>query len=280
LQFVEVPFLHGAATTMRLSCNGGVDMIAQPAQYLLRFDDLCPTVARERWRRFLPLIAEFGVRPILAVVPNNRDPELMLSPPDPGFWAQMRAMEAAGATIAMHGFRHLCNSQGRSLVPLAQSSEFAGVPEPVQRLWVRAGLRLLRGYGLNPRVWVAPRHGFDHATLRVLREEGISLLSDGFARCPFVSDRLTWIPQQLWAPLAQSKGLWTICIHANTARDEEVEQLQAFLRHYGAQFTSVESVLDKLSPTGLGLSERLRGLAALRRIQASRIAKQMLHAVN
>ena len=31
-------------------------MIPRPAQYLLRIDDLCPTVSQKRWRRILGLI--------------------------------------------------------------------------------------------------------------------------------------------------------------------------------------------------------------------------------
>ena len=78
-------------------------MVPIPAQYLLRFDDLCPTVSRNRWERFLPLIDEFGVRPILAIVPDNKDTALECSEPDTQFWARMRAMEATGATVALHG---------------------------------------------------------------------------------------------------------------------------------------------------------------------------------
>jgi len=61
-------------------------MILSPAQYLLRIDDLCPTVSAERWQQFQSLIEEFRLRPILAVVPDNQDPELKVSPPDPAFW--------------------------------------------------------------------------------------------------------------------------------------------------------------------------------------------------
>ena len=74
-------------------------MIPKPAQYLLRFDDFCPTMAHDRWQRFLPLIEEFHLRPILAVIPDNQDAELDLSPPDPEFWARMRAMEIGRAHV-------------------------------------------------------------------------------------------------------------------------------------------------------------------------------------
>ncbi len=162
------------------------------------------------------------------MVPDNQDHDLQLSPPDPEFWDRMRALEAGGATIALHGFQHLCKSKGRSLVPLHRHSEFAGVDEETQRQWIHAGLEILRGHGLNPRIWVAPRHGFDASTLRALSQEGIKLLSDGFARVPFTRGGLTWIPQQLWEPVVKPAGLWTICVHSNTARGSQVRSI-AFL---------------------------------------------------
>jgi len=250
-------------------------MIPKPAQYLLRFDDLCPTVSRARWDRFLPLIKEFGIRPILAVIPDNLDQSLELSLPDPEFWTGMRALQAAGATIALHGYQHLCDSRGQSLLALHRRSEFAGVAENVQRQWIRAGLGILRDHGLNPTLWVAPRHGFDGSTLRVLREQGIHALSDGFARVPFKRGGLTWIPQQLWEPVDKQKGLWTICIHPNSAGSLLVAQLQLFLRHHAAQFTSVERVLDELCPGELSLGERLYEKLALWRAQASHARKRI-----
>jgi predicted deacetylase len=249
-------------------------MIPKPAQYLLRFDDLCPTISHSRLNRFLPLIDEFGIRPILAVIPDNMDPELRHSPPDPEFWSRMRAMEAAGATIALHGYRHLCNSRGASLVPLHRHSEFAGVTEDIQREWIRAGLAILRGHGLNPRIWVAPRHGFDRVTLRILREEGIGLLSDGFARVPFLRDGITWIPQQLWAPVEKPKGLWTICIHSNTARSSLVDRLRSFLGTHAEQFTQVDRMLAEMKPGRLSVTERVHEGFALLRIRASRARKR------
>jgi predicted deacetylase len=250
-------------------------MIPRPAQYLLRFDDLCPTIARARWQRFLPLIKEFGIRPILAVVPYNRDPGLQLSPPDPGFWDQMRAMEAAGAAIALHGYRHLCDSRGRSLVPLHRHTEFAGVSEETQRRWIGTGLEILRGHGLHPKLWVAPFHGFDRNTLRALRAEGLGLLSDGLARVPFIRGGVTWIPQQLWEPVDKPKGLWTICVHSNTARGALVDQLGVFMRRHAAQFTSVDRVVAELRPSMLGPVERLHEVFALWRAQTSRAKKRL-----
>jgi predicted deacetylase len=249
-------------------------LLPKPAQYLLRFDDLCPTVSRPQWQRFLPLLEEFHLRAILAVVPDNRDRDLDRARPDPEFWSHMRSMEAAGACIALHGYRHLCHSKGKSLVPLHSHSEFAGAPADIQREWIATGLSILRGHGLNPRIWVAPRHGFDRNTLLALGSEGIHLLSDGLARRPFTRSGLTWIPQQLWAPVEKSSGLWTICIHPNTVSDSLVDRLRGFLRRHAAQFTSVDRVVEELNPAKLTPSERMREILALWRVRASRARKR------
>jgi hypothetical protein len=104
--------------------------------------------------------------------------------------------------------------------------------------------------------------------------EGIQTLSDGLARRPFKRGGLTWIPQQLWAPVEKSSGLWTICIHSNTATDAQVSELRTFLSKHAAQFTSVRRVLDELEPTELSPAERLGEAFALWRIQASRMRKR------
>jgi len=248
-------------------------MIPRPAHYLLRFDDLCPTISRVAWQRFLPIIEQFGLRPILAVVPDNRDPELEAEQPDPQFWHGMRAMETAGATIGLHGYRHICISQGKSLVPLHGSTEFAGVAEETQRQWIRAGLAILRGHGLTPRIWVAPRHGFDCATLRVLREEGIALVSDGLARVPLVRDGLTWIPQQLWEPEEKAGGVWTILVHPNTASDALVIELKEFVRRHAVQFTDADRVATEFASGEFDLGERILEAVALGRLRQRRTVK-------
>lgn len=242
-------------------------MLCEPAQYLLRIDDLCPAVSAYGWRACAELVAEFGLRPILAVVPENRDPGLEQSPADPGFWAQMREMQAAGATVALHGYRHICASEGRSILRLAARSEFAGIDFATQCAWIDSGLRILRGHGLDPRVWVAPRHGFDRNTLRALKAGGIATLSDGLARMPFVRAGMTWIPQQLWAPVERASGLWTIAIHPNTMRDADLAALRSFVRKHALRFTSVDRVLAEFPPRRLSVGEYAYARFALGRLR-------------
>lgn len=242
-------------------------MSSGKATYLLRFDDLCPTMAKDQFERFMVIVNRHGIRPILAVVPDNQDPQLMIEKPDPEFWNRMRVLEAAGATIALHGYQHRCTSPGPSLLRMHSRSEFAGIDEETQRAWIRSGQDILRNQGLCPRIFVAPRHGFDNATLRALAEEGLGFLSDGFATRPFTEGEVVWIPQQLWEPVKKSEGLWTICIHSNTVRPEIEENLDLFLHEFAGQFTNFDVVAAEREPRKLNWTERLRQSMKVRQLR-------------
>jgi predicted deacetylase len=252
--------------------------IPRPAQYLLRIDDLCPVVDHSRFERILELVRTDGIHPILAIVPDNRDPQLMRSPSDPEFWQKMRELESFGAVIALHGCNHLCTSHGKSLIPLHRHTEFSGLPLEEQKLMVRSGLAILRENGLHPALWVAPRHGFDGNTLKALREEGIRYLSDGFARIPFERGGVVWIPQQLWAPESHNKGLWTICLHPNSMTQKQMGGLQAFLEKRAGQFTSFDRICAEFVPTELNAGEALFAAAALWRLRMRRLRRSVLSA--
>jgi len=215
------------------------------------------------------------LHPILAIVPDNQDPELKRDTPDPTFWAQMREWQASGATIALHGYQHLCLARGRSLVNLHSQSEFAGVSFEYQRQWIRGGLSILRDRGLQPTVWVAPRHGFDLSTLDVLQDEGLRVVSDGFAKSPYQRCGMIWIPQQLWTPVIEEAGLWTIAYHSNTASDGDVDRLEGFLEQFHLNFTSVEQVISHWPIAEYGLQHCLRQEHSLLRKRLSKLRRRL-----
>lgn len=253
------------------------EMTPNPAQYLIRFDDLCPTMLSARCERFLSIVKRYEIKPILAVIPDNQDPGLKLQDPDPHFWDRMRSFEAAGATIAMHGYRHFCASHGKPLLRLHKETEFAGVEESQQRQWIRSGLGILRENGLSPHLFVAPRHGFDRCTLSALASEGLRTLSDGFAQRPFLRDDVLWIPQQLWEPVRKKRGLWTICIHANTATPALESKLEEFLGEHALRFTSFDRVIADNRSSRLRWNERVGEALANLHVRVSSAKSRRLH---
>lgn len=242
------------------------------ARYLIRFDDLCPTMDRARWARNELLMRRFGAKPIIAVVPDNRDPELVRSEADPEFWGHMRELQADGWTVGLHGFQHLCQARGRGLVPLHGRSEFAGLPEQEQREKLDRGLEILREHGLEPTVWVAPRHGFDATTLRILRELGIGIVSDGLRVFPHRKKGVFWLPQQLWEPEQRRRGVWTILIHSNTQTGAQFDRLERFLAAHAQQVTAVDAMRIEFGDRAASVEDWAYRFAWMRRRDLQRLA--------
>ena len=186
------------------------------ARYLVRFDDICPTMNWEVWERVEKILIEHAVRPILAVVPSNEDPHLDVAGSNPEFWSRVRGWQQRGWTIALHGCHHVYETTEAGLLGLNRRSEFAGLPREVQAERIAAGLRVLRREGVSAKVWVAPAHSFDLNTIEVLLEQGVDVISDGFFFRPVRLFQAIWIPQQLWRFRPMPFGTWTICYHHNT----------------------------------------------------------------
>lgn len=201
------------------------------ASYLIRLDDACPTMDKAKWQRIEEIFDAHGVRPIVAVVPDNEDDELQPSPPDPDFWERARTWQAKGWAIGLHGHKHLLRPwHGRQYLPMHPRSEFAGFTLEQQREKIRAGWEKLLSHDLIPTVWVAPAHSFDRNTLEAIHlETPIRTVSDGVAVDQFDRDGFRWIPQQLWSFAPKECGLWTVCMHPNTMNDAAFDELAKML---------------------------------------------------
>ena len=74
------------------------------ARYLIRLDDQ-PLHERFKMVADGTAFGELGIKPIVAVVPKNKDPELMGGSFNHDFWQIIRRCEK-GWSIALHGFEH------------------------------------------------------------------------------------------------------------------------------------------------------------------------------
>lgn len=187
-----------------------------PAHYLLRFDDLCESMDWGTWDRIESILEQAGVRPLLAVVPDNRDPSLAVNPPNPAFWSRVREWHARGWTIGMHGYRHEYVSRDPGMLGLNLFSEFAGLSYDEQLRKLASSVAIFRDHAVEPQVWIAPGHSFDCNTIRALASVGIRAISDGYALWPYCDAAGTfWLPQQLWRFRTMPTGVWTVCFHIN-----------------------------------------------------------------
>lgn len=232
------------------------------ARYLVRFDDICPTMNWRIWDRVEPVLRRHNVKPIVAVVPDNRDPQLVAGPPRAGFWDIVRDWQQAGWAIALHGHQHRYTQRNAGLLGINDFSEFAGVPEEMQRRKLDAALAVFTEQGLRADAWVAPAHSFDEVTVKLLLEAGIPIVSDGFYTRPVRHLGAIWIPQQLWRFHSMPFGLWTVCYHPNNFSEAGLARFEADIERHAPSIVALlrhELIESAVPPRGLGD----RGLAAL-----------------
>lgn len=215
------------------------------SRYILRFDDICSTMNWAVWDRVESTLLRLGIRPIVAVVPDNQDPFLQVAPARADFWERVRTWNRRGWAIAVHGFQHVYSTSDAGLVGINRRSEFAGLPRSVQGSRLDAALRIFRGEGLIPRIWVAPGHSFDAITVECLLERGVTVISDGFTHRPVRRLGCTWLPQQLWRFRHLPFGTWTVCLHVNSWGAREVEAFEADVELFRSRIVDVENVLER-----------------------------------
>jgi predicted deacetylase len=198
---------------------------------------------RETWDALEALLDRVSVRPIVGVVPDNRDEKLRCSPPDGGFWDCVRRWERKGWAIAMHGLHHRHHPiphGARTLVPLHDKSEFVGLPAHVQRSLIRRSWSAFAAQGVRPALFMAPSHSFDGDTLAALRDEtDIRIITDGLAVASYEAEGFVWLPQQLWRFRSMPFGLWTVCLHPNTMTAESIERFRGDLAAFRDRITAV-----------------------------------------
>jgi peptidoglycan/xylan/chitin deacetylase (PgdA/CDA1 family) len=194
----------------------------------------------------------------VAIVPDNQDRGLNVAPARDDFWERVRAWQAAGWFIALHGYQHRYVTQDAGLVGINQFSEFAGLPYETQKQKLVSALAVMRRHGVKPDGWVAPGHSFDAMTVRALLELDIQVISDGYYQRPVQHMGATWIPQQLWRFRRMPSGVWTVCLHANALSDSGFDALKADLVRFAPRITSVRAVLrDTPAPPSSPLDQAL-----------------------
>lgn len=212
--------------------------------YLIRLDDASDHMNTERWDRVERILDENGVKPLVGVIPLNRDPMLLEFAGDPGFWEKAMRWQDKGWRIALHGYDHVCSSSCAGINPVHDRSEFAGLPLEVQREKIREGLRILKEKRLDPTVFFAPSHTFDKNTLEALRlETDIRIVSDTVANDTYCRNGFTFIPQQAGRVRKLPFKISTICLHPNYTTDSEMDEIEVFLKAHPGEFLKPNAIL-------------------------------------
>ena len=216
-------------------------------KYIIRLDDACPSFDQKRWSKLEKILDQFGVTPIIAVVPNNLDSNISKHDDWPGFWEWIKKKQDVDDwIIAVHGNNHIAESKKSGILGINKKSEFSGISQREKEHKILTAISTFKKNGLNTDVFVAPYHSFDFQTLELLRKHHFKFVSDGPGNSPFYFLGLKFIPQQLWKYKNFSKGVWTICLHPNTMTDLEIDEIKEMLLNYALHFVKSKAELEDL----------------------------------
>lgn len=234
------------------------------SKYLLRLDDASEYMDVTKWERMELLLDRYGVKPIVGIIPQNRDKSLVESfSLDPGFWVRVNQWMTKGWVLAQHGFEHCYVTQSGGINPVNKRSEFAGLPYEEQAEKIAKGYASLVAHGIAPRIFFAPSHTFDDNTLKAIYDKTpIRIISDTIANDVYYQNGFWFIPQQSGRVRKLPFETVTFCYHPNTMNDQAFEELENFLKQ--CKFTNVDELEFRMKKRSL-LDNILRWLYFIRR---------------
>ncbi|MGM9484166.1 DUF2334 domain-containing protein [Roseateles sp. NT4] len=241
------------------------------SRFVIRFDDVCPGMA---WARFQPFLDFFdrhpGVKPLLGVVPDNRDAKLDVAPPRTDFWDLARQWHARGWTLAQHGTTHEYSQPGGGLLGVGTKSEFTGLPLQAQKERLARGKAILEREGVWQPCFMAPSHSFDDNTLRALRELGFEAVTDGYGMYPYDIEGITLVPQLFSTPMHLGFGVYTLCLHVNSMSDDRIAKTLSFMTQHTDRLIGFNEARRARAPRLLSSAARAVSSSALRALRNAR----------
>ena len=218
---------------------------------IIRFDDICPTMNSHMWTAISDFLIERNIKPIIAIVPENKDPKLDYAPPDPLFWEKIVEYQRLGWTIALHGHTHELRSCPGSLSHFSKKTEFTDLALNDQANKIKKGVEILSFHGVRTDTFVAPAHSYNLKTLQALASQGFRTVSDGMFLYPYKerTSGLVVVPQQLWSKRAPWFGTWTLCLHHNSWTEEQLSDFKKYIVRNSGSIISLPSV--ELKPSWL-----------------------------
>lgn len=213
------------------------------AKYIIRLDDACPTMDILKWNKIEKLLDKYKIKPIVAVIPDNKDITLEVDKYDLCFWDKVKRWEKKEWTIALHGYQHLYQTNKYGIIRINKKSEFTGLSLKEQKYKLKKAIKIFKEKEIIPKIWVAPGHNFDENTLVALKaESNIRFISDGIALKSYYDMNFYWIPQQFWRFRRMPFGIYTFCIHPNTISNVAFDNMKKFIENNNRSFITFDDI--------------------------------------
>jgi len=192
---------------------------------VIRIDDVHPKMNWENFKYFTSKLLKRNQVGLLGVIPDCRDPKLAFGEYQPEFWDYIRFLKANNWEIAQHGYQHLYDTKGGSILVGFDQSEFSSHDFSTQVMKLKQGKNILSMEGLETDIFMAPGHHFDDVTLNALTSTGFKYITDGHAFFSFNHESLNliFVPQLISRPHGMFFGVYSTCCHLDKMKVTEID---------------------------------------------------------
>ena len=229
-------------------------MINDNTGLLVRIDDVAENMNWKYMDKCEKLFDKINVKPLVGIIPENKDPSLLNFPKNPFFWQRVKKKKKKGWEISMHGFNHLYDSKTKfkDYFGYGGDSEFFGHNYDHQFKKIKLGKEKLLSEGLKVNSFFAPNHTYDKNTFLALSNNNIEVIIDGYGLFPYSEHNLTFIPQLFYKETIMLPfGLQSTQIHLNNWEEKYFNKFQNFLVKNKSRIMTYHQVLNKTSNSKL-----------------------------
>lgn len=220
-------------------------------KYVIRLDDACPTMNHLNWKRIENILDNYGIKPIVGVIPDNKDSDFNWEY-NHNFWNIVQSWQKKNWIIAQHGYEHLYHyhvpGKGYFQWSYSTNTELAGLSYEEQIKKLKSGYELLLKKGIKPTCFFAPAHTFDSITIEALKElGGIKFVSDGYALYPYMKRGMLFLPSICDGPFnIPIEGIYTFVFHPSNMKENDFRRMEYFIIRNFGQIINPENALSKI----------------------------------
>jgi len=220
---------------------------------LIRMDDITETMNWVVMDKCEKLFDKFKIKPLLGIIPINKDPELLKFPKNDRFWERVESWKNKGWEISMHGCNHLYTqkSDKNDIFNYGGNSEFYGLDYSMQLDKIKAGLEEFKKREIKVRSFFAPNHIYDSNTLKALKDSDIKIIIDGYGLFPYYKNEILFIPQLFHKEILLPFGIQSTQMHINEWNDEAYENFEIFIEKNYSKILNLNNIIEIANPNSL-----------------------------
>ena len=217
---------------------------------LIRIDDVCENMNWDLMSKLESLFDNHSIKPVLGVIPNNRDEDFLSFPRNDNFWDQVRKWQDKGWEIVQHGDTHIYDrlcSKKSDYFEYGGGSEFFGHPLNVQEKRIKNGLEKFKREKINIRSFFAPNQTYDENTFIALKNCGISEVIDGYGLMPYTEKNIKFIPQLFEKVVLLPFGIQSTKLHLHVWDENDYKKFENFIKINSKKIITYDQALNKIN---------------------------------